>query len=300
MERILHLIQPKFTRKSKDSKVQLSRSRAGTIGIFLFLLLICAFMLLPIAYAVIQAFKPIEEIFAFPPRFFVRNPTLSNFKQVFFLAGNLWVPFSRYLFNSLFVSVCGTLLYLIIASLAAFPLAKGNVRGGNLITGLIILTLLFRPEVTAIPSYMVISSLKMVDTYWAMIMPAMASSIGVFLMKQFMLVAIPDSTLEAARIDGAGEWTAFFRIALPSVKPALATLLIFTFQGLWNNNGAQQYIYSEDLKQLPSVLSSISAAGIFRAGVGSAVSVLLMLPPILIFIFSQRSIMETMTHSGLK
>lgn len=283
-----------------NKKVMLSRSRAGNIGVSLFLLVICAFMILPIFYAIVQAFKPIDEIFAYPPRFFVRNPTLNNFRQVFMLADNLWVPFSRYLFNSLFVSFAGTGIYVFIASLAAYPLAKADFWGKAVISQLIVLTLLFRPEVTAIPSYIVISGLGLVNTYLSAIVPVLAGTMGVFLMKQFMIASIPDATLEAARIDGASEYSIYFRIVMPGVRPAWFTLIIFTFQALWNGASAQHYIYTENLKQLPSVLSTIAAGGIVRAGAGSAVSVLLMIPPILIFIYSQRSVMETMTYSGLK
>lgn len=283
-----------------NKKVMLSRSRLGNVGIALFLTLVCVFMILPIFYAIVQAFKPIDEIFAYPPRFFVKNPTLDNFHQVIKLADNLWVPFSRYVFNSLFVTVLGTGLYVVIASLAAYPLAKAKFWGSALISQLIVWTLLFRPEVTAVPTYIVISKLGILNTYMAVIAPTLAGTMGVFLMRQFMISSIPDATLEAARIDGANEYIIFGRIVMPSVRPALFTLIIFTFQALWNGASSQHYIYSENLKQLPSVLSTIAAGGIARAGAGSAVSVLLMIPPIAIFIYSQRSVMETMTYSGLK
>ena len=256
-------------------------------------------MLLPILYAVLQSLKPIEEIFAYPPRFWVKNPTFDNFTQVFQLADNLWVPFSRYLFNSVMVSVIGTLVYIIIASMAAYPLAKASFPGAKIISLIIVWTMLFRGEVTAIPQYIVISSLKMVDTYLAVLLPPMAGTMGVFLMQQFIVSTIPNETLEAARIDGATEFGILFKIVFPCVKPGWLTLIIFTFQNFWNSTGGT-YLYSEQLKMLPNVMSSIAAGGIARAGAGSAVAVLLMIPPILIFILSQSSIMETMSHSGLK
>lgn len=283
----------------REQRARLYRSRSGTFMIVLLMLLFCSFMLLPILYAILQSLKPIEEIFAYPPRFWVKNPTLDNFTQVFQLADNLWVPFSRYLFNSVLVSVLGTGLYIIIASMAAYPLAKATFPGSKIISLIIVWTMLFRGEVTAIPQYIIISSLKMVDTYAALLLPAMASTMGVFLMQQFMASAIPGETLEAARIDGASEFGILFKIVFPCVKPGWLTLIIFTFQSFWNSSGGT-YLYSEELKMLPSVLSAISAGGIVRAGAGSAVAVLLMIPPIMIFIFSQSSIMETMSHSGLK
>lgn len=290
----------KFGSEIKSRKrVRLSRSAGGTFVIFLFLIIMGVFMALPLVYSVVQAFKPINELFAYPPKFFVKNPTLDNFYQVFELANNLWVPLSRYVFNSVLVSVLGTFLYVIIASLAAYPLAKVNFPGRAAVSALIVWMILFRPEVTAVPQYIIISKLKMVNTYWAILLPAMAGSFGVFLMRQFMVSSIPDAVLEAARLDGAGEMRIFRQIVLPCVRPAWFTLTIFTFNGLWNTTGLT-YIYTEDLKTLPSVLQTISAGGMARAGAASAVSMILMIPPILIFIICQSSVMETMSQSGMK
>ena len=280
-------------------KVMLSRSKAGNFGVLLFLILVSAFMILPMIYSVVQALKPIDEIFAFPPRFFVKHPTLDNFKQLFKLCDNLWVPFSRYLFNSLAVSIIGTGLYVVVATLAAYPLAKCNDKAMYFISQLIVIAMLFRTEVTAVPQYIVIAKLGMIDTYFALVLPVLATTMGVYLIRQFIITAIPDDTLEAARIDGAGEYKIFFSIVIPSVRPAILTLIIFTFQSLWNSVGTQ-YIFSEELKQLPSVLSSISAGGLARSGASAAVSVVMMIPPIIVFLISQSSVMETMTHSGLK
>ena len=280
--------------------VRLSRSKAGDIGVFIFLLLICAFMILPMLYSVIQAFKPLDELFLYPPRFFVRNPTTQNFSDVFYLTESLEVPFLRYVFNSVFITVAGTAIYIILASAAGYALGKGTFKGKGALSALVVWALLFRPEVTAIPQYVIVSKLGMVNTYWALILPALASTMGVFLIRQFVVVAIPDATLEAARIDGASEYRIFFKIVMPGIKPALMTAIIFTFQSLWNSASGTQFIFSEKLKGLPNVLSTIVAGGIARAGAASAVSVILMIPPIIVFLISQSSVMETMTHSGLK
>ena len=280
--------------------VRLSRSKAGDIGVFIFLLLICAFMILPMLYSVIQAFKPLDELFLYPPRFFVRNPTTQNFSDVFYLTESLEVPFLRYVFNSFFITVAGTAIYIILASAAGYALGKGTFKGKSALSALVVWALLFRPEVTAIPQYVIVSKLGMVNTYWALILPALASTMGVFLIRQFVVVAIPDATLEAARIDGASEYRIFFKIVMPGIKPALMTAIIFTFQSLWNSASGTQFIFSEKLKGLPNVLSTIVAGGIARAGAASAVSVILMIPPIIVFLISQSSVMETMTHSGLK
>ena len=288
-----------FTEKAAAKKVRLSRSKTGSFFILLFLLLVSSFMILPMFYAVIQSFKPIGEIYAYPPKFFVKNPTIDNYLQVFKLAGNLWVPFSRYLLNSVFVSVVGTFIYIIIATLAAYFLAKSGLKSANWLTNVIVLAIMFSGGVTAVPQYVVISKLGLVNTWGAIIFPAFASTMGVFLMKQFMVSSIPDDLLEAARIDGAGEYRIYHSIVLPNVKPAWLTLLIYTFQALWNGDGGT-YIYSENMKLLPTVLSNIASGGLARAGAAAAVSVIVMLPPIMIFIYSQSSVMETMTHSGLK
>lgn len=299
MPGLQHIIRQAASEHRARRRVRLSRSLGGTIAIFLFLVVIGAFMALPILYSILQAFKPLDEIFAYPPRFFVRRPTMDNFRQVLQLADNLSVPFARYATNSILISAVGTAFYVLIASLTAYPLAKAKFPGAVLISNVIVWTLMFRPEVTGIPQYFVLAGLGMVDTVFAILLPAMASTMGVFLMKQFIIASIPDATLEAARIDGAGEMRIFWKIVMPSIKPAWLTLIIFTFQSMWNATGVQ-YVYSEPLKMLPSVLQTISAGGIARTGAGSAVAVVLMIPPVLIFILSQSSVMETMSHSGLK
>lgn len=289
----------KIFKKREKARVTLSRSFGGTLSIFIFLLIVGGFMALPIVYSLVQSIKPLEEIFAYPPKFFVKNPTFDNYIQVYQLCQNLWVPLSRYLFNSLYISVFGTVAYVFIASMAAYSLSKHKFPGRLAISAIIVWALLFRPEVTGVAQYIIISKLKMIDTYWSMLLPPLAGTFGVFLMMQFMESAIPESVLEAARIDGANEYVIFFKIVMPSVKPAWLTLVIFTFQSFWNATGVS-YIYDESLKTLPSVLSNISSGGLARAGASSAVAVILLIPPIIIFIISQSSMTETMAHSGLK
>lgn len=278
---------------------KLSRSVGGNLLVFVFLAITAVFMALPAIYSIIQSFKPIEEIFAFPPKFFVRNPTFSNYVHAIRLASGSWVPFSRYVANSVLVSVTGTGLYVIIASLTAYALAKSTIPGKNFLSTLVVWMLLFSAEVTMIPRYIVVSTLGIIDTYLAILLPVLAGSFGVFLMKQFMSNSIPDEILEAARIDGANEYRIFWTIVMPCVKPAWLTLIIFTFQSMWSETGGS-YIYSEELKTLPSVLSTIAGGGIARSGAGTAVAVMLMILPTVIFIIAQSSIMDTMAHSGMK
>lgn len=283
-----------FRIKSK----KLTRSIWGNCLMFIFIFGIGALMALPLVYSVITAFKPINEIFIFPPRFYVQHPTFENFGKILTIVNDSWVPLGRYVVNSLFVTVLGTVACVIFDCLAAYPLAKHNFPGKKVFNTAVTWMILFRSEVTAVVVYIILAFLGMINTYWSMILPALASSFGVFLMRQF-IVSFPDTVLEAARIDGASEWKIFGRILMPSVKPGWITLIIFTFQTFWNTTGVN-YVYDEKLRLLPAVLSQITGSGIARAGEASAVALLLMIPPILIFVVSQNSVLETMAQSGIK
>lgn len=279
-------------------KKALSRSTGGTVAIFLFLGFMGCFMLLPLIYVVVTAFKPLNEILAYPPKFFVQHPTLDNFTDLIEITQETWVPFERSLFNSLLLAVLGTVAYILIASMAAYPLAKNKSRYVGVIYQVVVLAILFRPEVTRTPLYILMSKLGLINNMLSLVLPVLAGSFGVFLMRQFMMT-VPNEMLEAARIDGAGEFTIFLRLVMPMVKPAWMTLAIFTFKDLWNT-GEIQYIYEESLKTLTAVMQSISSAGIARAGAGAAVALLMMIPPVVVFVISQSSVMETMATTGIK
>lgn len=276
----------------------LNRSRAGNVVMFLFLLIFAIYSALPIVLVLLQSIKPLNELFIYPPRFFVVNPTMDNFKQLPSLMAASKVPFARYIFNSLFVSVIGTIGHIILASMCAYPLAKMNLKGGNVIFTLIVTSLMFAPAVSDIINYQTISSLHLLDNYMAIILPALGSSLGLYIMKQFMS-QIPDALIESAQIDGASPFKTFWRIIMPNVKPAWLTLAIFSFQGLWNNANST-YIYREELKSLPYALNQISTGGIIRTGATAAVSVIILIVPLLLFIFTQSRIIETMATSGMK
>lgn len=275
-----------------------NRSIAGDIALYIFLGLVAFVMFFPILFAVNNALKPLDELFRFPPKILAQNPTLDNFSDLFVTMGKSWVTFSRYLFNTVFMTAAGTAGHLFIASMAAFVLAKYDFPGGPAFFKLVTIAMMFTGYVTAIPNYLIINKLHMVDTYWAIIIPAFASPMGLFLMKQFM-EGLPTSLIEAAKIDGANEWRVFSGIVMPNVKPAWMTLIIFSVQGLWNNR-ASTLIYSEEKKTLPFAMQQIQAGGIARTGQAQAVLVVLMVVPIAIFIFSESQILETMASSGLK
>ncbi|MFC5529471.1 carbohydrate ABC transporter permease [Cohnella yongneupensis] len=275
-------------------------NRSFTVSLLLFLLLAVfgSFMALPLIYAVNNAFKPLDELFIFPPRFLVRNPTMDNFYDLFALMGNSWVPLSRYIANTLFITIVGTVGHILLASAAAYPLAKFRFPGSRVLFTIVVLSLMFSGTVTAIPNYMVMSWLGWINTHASIIVPSLAFPLGLFLMKQFM-EQIPDALLEAAKIDGANEYRIFWTIVMPNVKPAWLTLMILQFPALWGSDGGN-FIYSENLKTLHYALGQITQGGIARAGVGAAVALMLMVVPITLFIISQSSVIQTMTTSGMK
>lgn len=279
-------------------KRQPNRSKAGDLGVYLILIAFGAFMVLPLVYVVANAFKPLDELFLYPPKFFVSNPTVDNFADLFVLMGTSTVPFSRYVFNTVFITAAGTLGHLLVGSMAAYVLAKYDFPGGKMFFSLVVTALMFSNQVTQIPNYLVMSKLGWVDTYLAVIVPAFAMPMGLFLMKQFM-EGIPMALIEAAKIDGASEFRIYATIIMPMVKPAWLTVTIFSVQNLWNTT-ASNFIYSEQLKTLPYALSQITSSGIARAGVGSAVSLFLMIVPITIFVLAESNIIETMASSGIK
>ncbi len=285
--------------RTRNHKVVLSRSRGGDAGITVMLTILGAFMFLPMLYVVMQSLKPLDELWMFPPRFYVVNPTLSNYSDLLTLMNTSWVPFSRYIFNTVFVSVVGTTGNLFFSSMAAYAMAKIKFPGGQLMFKTVRTSLMFHATVTATTSFLIMSGLSLIDTYWARIIPAWATSLGLYLMKQFMDSAVPDTVLESARLDGASEIKTYWVIAMPMVKPAWLTLIVYSFQALWNQ-GASMYIHSEQLKSFNYAIGQITAGGIKRAGASAASQVVMMLVPIMVFVFSQSNIVETMGSSGMK
>ncbi len=278
-----------------------NRSLWGSLLGIAFLALMGAFVALPLLYVISNAFKPLDEYFLFPPRFFVQNPTLQNFSDLAALMQNSWVPFTRYAFNTVFMTFSGTLLHILFASMAAFVLEKHVFPGRKAFFTLVTTTLMFSPVVMWVPNMLIMSRLGLMDTYWALILPVTGMPLGLFLMKQFMSV-VPDTLLEAARIDGMKEGRLFFTIVMPIVRPAWMTLMILCIKDLWNATGAF-FIRSEQLKTLPYAMNNIlfaNGGGAARAGAGSAVGLVLISVPVLIFFFAQRSIIETMATSGIK
>ena len=285
--------------RTRGHKVVLNRSRGGDAGITAMLTILGAFMFLPMLYVIMQSLKPLDELWMFPPRFFVVNPTFSNFGDLFSLMSDSWVPFSRYIFNTVFITVVGTFLYVFVASLAAYSLSKLRFPGRNFMFAIVVTSLMFHSTVNQVAHFIILSTLGWVDTFLAIIVPTLATPLGLYLIKQFMESSVPDSVLESARLDGASELRIYWTIAMPMVKPAVLTLIVQTVQGLWNT-GASIYIHSEQLKSFNYAIQQIVAGGVARAGAGAAATVVMMLVPIAVFIFNQSKIVETMGASGMK
>jgi ABC-type glycerol-3-phosphate transport system permease component len=277
---------------------KLNRSRAGNALMFAVMIICGIFMVIPLVMIANNAFKPFDELFQYPPKLFVQNPTFKNFKDLMVIMNNSWVPFTRYLLNTLILVGGGTLGHILLASMAAYPLSKIKFPGREMLFSIVVLALMFNATVTAIPNYVIISELGLNDKYWAIILPACASSLGLYLMKQFM-EQLPDSLLESARLDGAGEMKIFFNIVMPNVKPAWVTLAIFQFQAMWANTGSG-FLRSEELKPLQYALYQVSSGGVARQGAAAVVQLIIALIPITFFLICQNQVIETMTTSGMK
>ena len=284
---------PKIKRRS------FNRSVGGDIGINVMLIIFGAFMFLPMVYAISQSLKPLDELWMFPPRFLVVNPTFKNFGELFRLMSESWVPFSRYIFNTAFVSVAGTFGHLFLASMAAYAMTKINFPGRKSMFKLVYYSLMFNSTVSSLSNFILMSAFGWIDTYWSLIIPALGYTLGFYLMRQFIETTVPDSVLESARLDGAKELTIYWKIVMPMVKPAWLTLIVYSFQGLWNS-GTSIYIYSEQLKTFNYAIQQILAGGITRSGAAAASTVIMMIVPVTVFVITQSNIIETMASSGMK
>ncbi len=295
MERLYKFLVSKLRARKLRRR---NRSLMGDIGLTLVLVFFGLFSLFPLIFTVVNAFKPLSEIFIIPPKMTVENPTLNNFFDLATIVESFNVPLSRYIFNTGVITVLGTFGTVLLGSMAAFPLAKYTFPGSKLMSNIIVYALMFNASVTAIPNYLIMSKLGMIDTYWAVILPAIGSTLGLYLMKNFM-VQIPDEMLEAAKIDGAGEFKTYWSVVMPLCKPAWITLIILSFQQMWGTTGGV-FIYTEELKPVTYVLQQLVSGGISRTGVSSAISFIMLLVPITVFVLSQSNVIETMATSGVK
>lgn len=279
-------------------KAKKRKDYAGRV-ILVFMTIFGLIFMLPLVYLVCTAFKPPEELFLYPPRFFVSNPTMDNFKQLTQVTANSLVPFTRYLFNTVLITVAYIFCLVWISTMACYPLSKHKFPGKNGLFKLVTTALMFVSAAAGIPLYLIITSLHIDNTYFVYILPGLASPTVLFLMKQFM-DQVPNEIFEAGKIDGASEWKLYTEIALPLLKNAQATAVILTFSGIWNESATSTtYIYDEQLRTLGFFMSTIGG-GVARQGVAGVAALIMTFPSIIIFVIQQSRVMDTMAHSGIK
>ncbi len=290
-------------RKLKNNRLlgagsRLNRKAYGDVLMLILVGLMAVFSFFPLLMSIGMALKPVNELFYFPPKLLPEKPTLDNFRMLFSLMQNTRVSFFRYAFNTVFISLAVTLGHVFLASMAAYPLAKLKIPGIKLLNTMIMLSLMFVSAVTDVANYLTISWLGWLDTYWACIIPPMSASLGLFIMRNYM-TTIPDSMLEAARIDGCSNFQIYWRIVMPLSRPAWLTVAILIFQQVWSMDNTN-YVYDEALKTLPYALNQVTSGALVRQGAGQAVGVLMMIVPAIVFMVNQTKIIETMATSGMK
>jgi len=282
-----------------------NRVSPARVGQILFVTFYALVSILPIIFIINHAFKPLSELFLFPPQFFVQNPTLNNFRELAFAVNLSAVPFSRYLLNSVFVTVATVTLSVLISTMGAYPLSKIKFKGKAIIFNTIIISLMFVPDTVRITRFLIVSNIGIMNTYFGHILPLLAMPISIFLIKQFM-DQIPNTLSEAAKIDGASEWKIFHRIIIPNIKPAIGTAAILSFQAVWGDlETSTLYMTSESMNTLPFFIQTLNAgllggAGVARQGASAAAGLLMFLPNLVIFIILQKSMMSTLVNSGIK
>jgi ABC-type glycerol-3-phosphate transport system permease component len=303
MVRRLERLKQKVKWKWKAFRIGVRNLDRFQIILLFNLTLLSIFMLIPLIYLLNHAFKPFHELFLFPPNYIVRNPTFQNFVELATISRESFVPVSRYIFNSVVVTIAVSFGMIITSALCAFPLSKHKFPGRKIIFSTIIISLLFVAEVLAIPRYVVVEKLGIMNTYWGHIFPIMALPVGVFLLKQFM-DQIPGELLQAAKIDGANEFTVFLKVVVPVVMPAMATVGILSFQASWGNvETSTLFMQDEAMKTLPFYMAAITANlanAVARQGAAAAGAMIMFLPQLIIFLFFQRKVIATMAHSGIK
>lgn len=275
------------------------------IKFYVVLLPLVVIMLLPILFIFSHALKPPDELFAYPPRFFVTNPTFKNFTDLFSRMSTSGVPVSRYLFNSILITIVTVVASIVVSTTAAYALSKKRFKLKKVLFAINTVALMFVPIAVTIPRFLIIERLTLMDTFWVHILPVLALPVGLFLIKQF-IDGIPDEVVEAAQIDGASDVWIYWRIILPMIKPAIATIAILTFQATWNNaDTSTLYVTSESLKTFAFYLTTLTtttagANAVAGQGMAAAATLIMFLPNLIIFIFLQSQVMNTMSHSGLK
>ncbi|MBR4182809.1 MAG: carbohydrate ABC transporter permease [Lachnospiraceae bacterium] len=288
----------------KGHRINPDKFERGQIKLYLFVVPLVLLTGLPIVFIIFHAFKPMEELFAFPPKFITLHPTLDNFRQLFKASRSAGIPLSKYLFNSVLVTFIVVFASLFISTMASYSLSKLKYKGRENLLRINQLALMFVPVAVMIPRYLIINKLGLVDTYFAEILPLIPLPVALFLMKQFT-DQVPDSLIEAAYMDGANEWQIYYKVILPMIKPAIATAAILVFQQVWTNLEASNYYINDDsLKTLAFYMNTLTSATttntVAGQGVAAAASLIMFLPNLVLFCILQNNVMNTMAHSGIK
>lgn len=286
----------------KGKRINPKKFEPSQLKIILMILPLVIFMGMPIIFIVNHAFKPMEELFAFPPTFFVKNATLENFTKLMKFSNTSGIPLSRYVFNSVLVTVLTVGLALLLTTMSAFALAKIKFKGRNLLAQINQIAIMFVGTAVLIPRYLVVCQLGLINNVWAHVLPLVAMPVALFLVKQFV-EQVPDSLLEAAYMDGATDFMVYRKVILPMIKPAIATAAILVFQQVWTNLETSNYFFNDDsMKTLTFYMNTLVNANNSVAGQGmaAAASLIMFLPNLVLFIILQNKVMNTMASSGIK
>ncbi|MBR4277103.1 MAG: carbohydrate ABC transporter permease [Lachnospiraceae bacterium] len=288
----------------KGHRINPDKFEKGQIKIYLLVLPMVLLCGLPIIFIIFHAFKPMEELFAFPPKFITLHPTLDNFVKLIKASRSGSIPLSKYFFNSIFVTIAVVFGSLLFSTMAAYALSKIKFKGAKIMMQINQIALMFVSVAVMIPRYLVVNKLGMIDTYWAEILPLLALPVGLFLIKQFV-DQVPDSLIEAAYMDGAKEWQIYLKVILPLIKPAIATAAILVFQQVWNNLETSNYYVNDDsIKSLAFYMNTLTSTTttntVAGQGIAAAASLIMFLPNLILFIILQKNVMNTMAHSGIK
>ena len=287
----------------QGTKINPTKYDKSQIKFIVVLVLLAIFMALPIVYIFVTAFKPLNELFAYPPRFTVRRPTLENFARISSVMEKSDIPITRYLANSLFSALIVVVCTVAMSVSAGYILSKKRFRCKNLLLTINNMALMFVPAAVKIPRYLVMERLNLLDLFVSNILPLLAMPVGLFLIKQF-IDQVPDALIEAARIDGASDFTIVWRIIVPIIKPAMVTVAILAFQTSWNSaEESTLFINTDELRTFAFYLSSLTAGSttnVASQGMAAAASLILFVPNLIVFIAMQSKVLNTMAHSGIK
>ncbi len=281
-----------------------TRFHRSQIKFYLILIPLAVFMILPLIYIICHSFKPLDELFAFPPQIFVKNPTLNNYQNLFEVGATTVVPMVRYLFNSILVAVLTVVCTWVITISAGYVLSKKKFKIKNKLIGLNQAAMMFVATAVVIPRYFIITNLGLANTFWVHILPLLAMPVGLFLIKNF-IDQVPNELIEAAQMDGATDIHIIFEVIIPIIKPAIATVGILSFQAVWSNvETSNIFVTDETLKTFAFYMSTLTSTttgnSIVGVGMQAAATVLMFIPNLVIFVIMQSKVMATMAHSGIK